>query len=166
MKRISKTNRKAVLFVTGMAAICMFAPSATAADKSFVGAWEVIVSPDFAPFTIPTNATVTSDETIISADPTFGSGHGIWEKVGSNKFAVSFTHIFDAALSPFPATQGPHAQLTVSGLVTIDASGEMGTGPFITVFRELSGSEIGSFTGIVSMSKYSIPSEILSLEVE
>ncbi|NNC36939.1 MAG: hypothetical protein EX271_00125 [Acidimicrobiales bacterium] len=162
-----KLNKLSLFKGAAVIAICILSsaastPTAFAADKSFVGAWEVNVSPDGFPFTIPTNSTVTSDNTIISADPTFGSGHGVWEKVGNNKFAVSFTHIFNASLSPCSADAGPFEELTVNGVVTVDSTGETASGPFLTVYKELSGTILCAFGGDVSMTRYNVDYDIIS----
>ena len=140
------------------------AAPASAGNDKFLGVWEVTVQPMGAPFTVPNIAANTADGRIVNSDPTFGAGHGLWEKIGNRKYAVSLTHIIDASLSPFPAPPGqPFVRVTVEGVTKVKKDGQTASGTFVTTFSDLTGAPIGSFEGDVSFSRYKIAPDLLTL---
>jgi hypothetical protein len=99
-----------------------------AAEKSLVGSWIIEVMPDQPDVPPGRNiGTITSDRTMIITDPEFGTGHGIWKKMGPREFAVRFL-----ALVPVGHPVG-EGTITVTSSVTVDKDGDKATGPFTTV---------------------------------
>jgi hypothetical protein len=155
---MSATKPLAILIVT--AALTMLfgtlhPQQALADDTSIVGSWVVQVFPNPpGPPPFKNLSTLTKDGGNINYDPTFGGGHGVWEKVGNRTYAVKFLTLVPPGFDPpFP----PETTITVSGPLTLNKQGDELTGPFQTVFTHpTTGEEIASFTGTVVLTRITI----------
>ncbi len=117
-------------------------------QNGIVGAWTVEGQPDGAP---PFLNTVTNhiDRTVVNADPLFGTGHGVWERIGKRKFAVKFVTI----TSPFHPLL-PNTIITVEGEVKLAKSRDSASGDFETTFTDLNGNPImPPSTGTIELSR-------------
>jgi hypothetical protein len=155
---MSATKPLAILIVTAVLTMLfgtLHPPYALADDTSIVGSWVVQVFPN-PPGPPPFKNLVTStrDGGNINYDPTLGAGHGVWKKVGNRMFAVKFLTLFPPGFDPpFP----PETTSTVSALLTLNETGDEGTGPFQTVITHpTTGEEIASFTGTVVVTRITI----------
>ena len=159
--QVLKSIHKFVGVVTAaiILAAASFSPALAGSNK-LSGAWSITVIPDGAPFTIPNVATMTSDGLVNNSDPTFGAGHGVWEKVGPGSYAISFLHIVDASLSPVPPVNGANVFITVDGLLTINRGGDLATGPTQTTFRDSDGNILVQIDGTVELARYSLSQDV------
>lgn len=155
---MSATKPLAILSVTAVLTMLfgtLHPPYALADDTSIVGSWVVQVFPN-PPGPPPFKNLVTStrDGGNINYDPTLGAGHGVWKKVGNRMFAAKFLTLFPPGFDPpFP----PETTSTVSALLTLNETGDEGTGPFQTVITHpTTGEEIASFTGTVVVTRITI----------
>ena len=113
-----------------------------------VGAWIIDGQPDGAPpFT--NVGTLHRDGTTANADPLFGSGHGVWERIGKRRFAVRFITI----TSPFNPIL-PNTVITVNGELKLGPSRDTATGTFETTFTDLNGNPVmPASTGTVNFTR-------------
>jgi hypothetical protein len=155
---MSATKTLAILIVTAVLTMLfgtLHPPHALADDTSIVGSWVVQAFPDppGSP-SIKNLVTATKDGGNINYDPTFGAGHGVWKKVGNRMFAVKFLTLVPPGFDPpFP----PETTSTVSALLTLNETGDEGTGPFQNVFtHSTTGEEIASLTGTVVVTRITI----------
>ena len=91
-----------------------------------VGAWEVTVMASGADPVID-YATMTEGGGLIGTDPdpNVSTGIGTWEKIGPNRFGVTFVH--------FLSEQGaPLGTLKVHAEITLDSKADTFSGPFWT----------------------------------
>jgi len=111
-----------------------------------VGSWEVTVMPtgqdpivDFATFT-EGGGFIGTDP-----DPNISTGLGTWEKIGPNRYAVTFVH--------FLSDQGtPLGTLKVRAQMTLDSRTDTFSGPFRTDVV-IGGNVVQSFCGTVEAKR-------------
>ncbi len=119
---------------------------------TFVGSWVVSGVADgdvVPPFT--NVSTVNRDGSLINSDPDFGTGVGVWRRIGPNLFVGKFiTMIPDDAGFP------PGASLTVESIVTVADGSGTASGPYLTVIEHPNIGELLSFTGTVSFDRITL----------
>ena len=119
--------------------------------KGIVGAWIVDGQPDGGP-AFTNIGTLHRDGTTANADPVFGPGHGVWQRVGPRRFAVRFITI----VSPFNPVL-PNTIITVNGELKLDKSRNTATGSFETTFTDLNGNPVMPVsTGTVEFTRITI----------
>ena len=127
------------------------AAEARPAHQGIVGAWIVDGQPDGAP-PFRNIGTLHRDGTTTNADPVFGPGHGVWERIGVRRYAVRFVTI----VSPFNPVL-PDTIIIVNGELTLDASRNTATGSFETVFTDQNGNPVMPVsTGTVKFTRIAI----------
>ena len=119
--------------------------------QGIVGAWIVDGQPDGGP-AFTNIGTFHRDGTTANADPVFGPGHGVWQRVGPRRFAVRFITI----VSPFNPVL-PNTIITVNGQLKLDKSRNTATGSFETTFTDLDGNPVMPVsTGTVEFTRITI----------
>ena len=120
---------------------------------SIVGSWVVQVFPNSpGPPPLKNLFTCTEDGSAINTDPTFGTGHGIWQKLAPRTFAVKFLILVPPGFDPpYPL----ESIITVSSeSLTLNLQGDEITGPFKTVITHpITGEQLLSFDGTVTLSR-------------
>jgi hypothetical protein len=151
---------KKMFVILVMASVALFgvlsAGNATADDNSIVGSWVVNITFDPpGPPPVRNLATFTKDGGNLASDPDFGSGNGVWKKVGPKTFATKFLTIVPTGFDP-PFPPGTIITVTAHSLV-LDKSGDVATGPFQTVFADpTNGAVIVSLTGSVILTRITL----------
>lgn len=121
------------------------------AHQGIVGAWIVDGQPAGAP-AFRNIGTMHRDGTTANADPLFGPGHGVWQRIGMRRYAVRFVTI----VSPFNPVL-PNTIITVNGELTLDKSRNTATGSFETTFTDLNGNPVmPPSTGTVNFTRITI----------
>jgi len=120
---------------------------------SIVGSWVVQVFPNSpGPPPLKNLFTCTEDGSAINTDPTFGTGHGIWQKLAPRTFAVKFLILVPPGFDPpYPL----ESIITVSSeSLTLNLQGDEITGPFKTVITHpITGEQLFSFDGTVTLNR-------------
>ena len=119
---------------------------------TFVGAWVVSGVADgdvIPPFT--NVSTVNRDGSLVNSDPDFGTGVGVWRRIGPNLFVGKFVTIV-----PDDAGFPPGALLTVESTVTVADGSGSATGPYVSVIEHPDIGELLSFTGTVSFDRITL----------
>ena len=115
------------------------------------GSWEVTVMPTGGDPIIDFS-TMTEGGGLISTDPdpNVSTGIGTWERIGQNRFAVTFVH--------FLSDQGaPLGTLKVRAEVTLDSHTDTFSGPFRTDVV-IGGNVVQSICGTVQARRVSVES--------
>ena len=118
----------------------------------FVGSWIVSGVADggvIPPFTKV--ATVNRDGSLINSDPAFGTGIGVWRRIGRSRFVCTFV-----TMIPDDAGFTPGSSMTVVGKLTVAAGGGSASGPYRTVIEHPNIGEILSFTGTLSFDRITL----------
>ena len=131
-------------------------PDATAdgrSGKTLVGSWEVLVTNEQGLPPAVDITVVNRDGTMSNSDGIFGTGHGVWERVGASQFAFKFkTPILALNMFNFP----PGSMLTVTGTMTVDKGGATASGPYTAVILDAFGNSLFGFDGRVFFTRISI----------
>jgi len=123
--------------------------------KTLVGSWVVHVANNLGLPPAVDLTTVNRDGTMTNSDPQFGTGHGVWKRVGDSNFAIKFKTpiLLSSPLAP------PGSILTVTGTVTVEAGGKTASGPYEAVVRDAAGNILFPFFGMVNFARISIDEE-------
>jgi hypothetical protein len=120
--------------------------------KTLVGSWTVLVTSNLGLPPVTDLTTVNRDGTMTNSDAMFGTGHGVWKRVGDSQFAFKF-------MTPILLTAPlgtPGSILTVTGTLTVDKGGATAFGPYEAVVEHPAiGIEL-LFEGTVSFARISI----------
>lgn len=120
-------------------------------QQGIVGAWIVDGQPDGGP-AFTNIGTLHRDGTTANADPVFGPGHGVWQRIGPRRYAVRFITI----VSPFNPVL-PNTIITVNGELKLDKSRNTAAGSFETTFTDLNGNPVMPLsTGTVNFTRIAI----------
>jgi hypothetical protein len=152
IKSIFKFVYTAILAI-GIASVG--AQSAIADDRSgktLVGSWMVTVSTNLGLPPAINLTTVNRDGTMTNSDSQFGTGHGVWKRVGAGNFAIKFMTpiLMTSPLVP------PGSILTITGTLTVEQGGATASGPYQAVVRDAFGDIVFPFSGIVEFSRITI----------
>lgn len=120
--------------------------------KTLVGSWTVLVTSNLGLPPVTDLTTVNRDGTMTNSDAMFGTGHGVWKRVGASRFAFKFMTpiLLTAPLAP------PGSMLTVSGILTVDQGGATAFGPYDAVVENPAFGFVLPFEGTVSFARISI----------
>jgi len=152
LRRLILIAALAGIFVISLGAISANDANADGQQgRTLVGSWIVTITSDAFP-TFLNLGTITRDGSIINSDPVFGSGHGVWKRVGRGRFAVKFLGLVPPDNPDFP----PGTSLTVSGVVTVSNDGASASGPFETVFENPAIGEVFRFGGTVDFDRITL----------
>ncbi len=122
--------------------------------RSLVGSWFVVISPDPGgppPFT--NLATLNTDRTIVTSDPTLGGGHGAWKRTGKRDFEIKFLVLVPP---DNPLGLPPNTTLTVTAFLTVGDSGDEANGTNIGEFSDSAGNVIAVVAGDVSFTRIEV----------
>ena len=152
-KRISATLIIAVVtaVLIGLVGAKSNVKGGGASAPQLVGSWEVTVMPTGGDPIIDFS-TMTEGGGLISTDPdpNVSTGIGTWERIGQNRFAVTFVH--------FLSDQGaPLGTLKVRAEVTLDSHTDTFSGPFRTDVV-IGGNVVQSLCGTVQARRVSVES--------
>jgi hypothetical protein len=152
-KRISATLIIAVVtaVLIGLVGAKSSVKGGGASVPQLVGSWEVTVMPTGGDPIIDFS-TMTEGGGLISTDPdpNVSTGIGTWERIGQNRFAVTFVH--------FLSDQGaPLGTLKVRAEVTLDSHTDTFSGPFRTDVV-IGGNVVQSICGTVQARRVSVES--------
>lgn len=128
--------------------------SATADDqsgKTLVGSWTVLVTSNFGP-DVTDMTTVNRDGTMTNSDKEFGTGHGVWKRVGESRFAFKFMTPILLTVISLPAG----SILTVTGTLTVDKGGATAVGPYEAVIEHPDIGPLVPFNGTVNFTRIRI----------
>ena len=131
-------------------------PDATAdyqSGKTLVGSWEVLITNEQGLPPAVDITVVNRDGTMSNSDGIFGTGHGVWKRVGASQFAFKFkTPILAINILNYP----PGSILTVAGTLTVDKGGATASGPYNAVILDAVGNLLFGFDGRVFFTRISI----------
>ena len=151
---IATTMTKCTIASLILVMLTLASPSTAEARHGYpgiVGAWVVDGQPDGAP-AFRNIGTLHRDGTTSNADPLFGSGHGVWERIGPRRFAVRFVTI----TSPFNPVL-PNTVITVNGELRLRPNRDSARGTFETTFTDLGGNPImPPSTGTVRFTRITV----------
>jgi hypothetical protein len=164
-RRILMLKRLIDLFThTGILVIFIAAAgiqSATADDqsgKTLVGSWTVLVTSNLGLPPVTDLTTVNRDGTMTNSDAMFGTGHGVWKRVGKSQFEFKFMTpiLLTASLVPPGSGFPPGSILTVTGTLAVDKGGATAFGPYEAVVEHPAIGPVMSFAGTVAFARISI----------
>ena len=99
---------------------------------------------------------INRDGTMSTSDGTFGTGHGVWHRLGASEFAFKFKiPILANNVLGFP----PGSMLTTTGTATVEKGGATASGPYSVVIRDAFGGFIFGFDGDTVLTRISIDSD-------
>jgi hypothetical protein len=90
-----------------------------------------------------------------NSDALFGTGHGVWKRVGNSAFAIK-------SMTPMLVTTQiapPGSNLTVAGTVIVDTGGSTASGPYEAVARDTMGNIVFASSGAVVFSLITLNGE-------
>lgn len=119
--------------------------------RTLVGSWFVEVTPGpGGPPPFANLATLNWPGTIITSDPVFGAGHGVWKRVGPGEFDIKFVTLIPANN---PAGLPPNSILTVTATMTVDDSGDEASGISTGVFTDSAGNVLAVSAGPTTFTR-------------
>ena len=119
--------------------------------KTFVGSWVVNLESDaFPPFT--NLSSVIKDGIVINTDPVFGTGHGVWKRIGKSEFSVKFIHQVPPDDPAFPVG----TSLVVTAELVISKGGSSGSGTFRVVATNPVFGELVFATGMLTAERITL----------
>ena len=120
--------------------------------KTLVGSWTVVVTSNLGLPPVTDLTTVNRDGTMTNSDAMFGTGHGVWKRVGKSQFEFKFMTpiLLTAALAP------PGSMLTVKGTLAVDKGGATAVGPYEAVVEHPVIGLVLPFAGTVTFARISI----------
>ncbi len=118
--------------------------------QSIVGSWTIEGTPNQpgAPSFVNLGS-IHRDGTVVNSDPVFGSGNGIWRRVGPRSFEVKFLTLVPPNDPFFP----PNTLITVRGEITVNRRGRVATGTFDTTFEDENGNLLLATDGTVTFTR-------------
>lgn len=151
-KSIFRLARSAILAFFLVSAGLQLAVAEDQSGKTLTGSWMVTVNTNLGLPPAVDITTVNRDGTMTNSDALFGTGHGVWKRVGNSAFAIKF-------MTPMLVTSQmapPGSILTVTGTVTVDTGGSAASGPYEAVVRDAFGNFVFAFSGIVDFSRITL----------
>ena len=141
----------AILILTGAALFGVLNPQSAIADaNSIVGSWEVEVFPNPPGTPSFKNLVMSTPEGgNINSDPRFGTGIGVWRRVGGRTFSTKFLTLVPPGDPEFAA----NSTVAVSATLTLAHKGDEMNGPFETIITDPQGNIIASFDGTVKLTR-------------
>jgi len=150
----NKTRRRWILAaLLAMLAGVNVAMADDSHGKTLVGSWVVVVTSNLSPFPAVDLTTVNRDGTMINTDAQFGTGHGVWKRLGDSRFAIKF---MTPIMFTNPFELPPGSMLTVEGTLTVDEGGMTASGSYHAVVVDAFGGLLFPFEGAIAFQRISI----------